>query len=848
MMAWRKVPLLSDWIPFEDFLSDKAILLGDGSAYAAFDIAGRSAETADVIDLNRWLDELNGLLKNICDNRVVYTTKLCRGEIDAVEFATSDCDIPFVSDLDVNYKERLLSNTLYFNKLYVTIQYRPTKPAGEWIGDAVQNRMAKTESADDSAQDRLQHLERICAVVEDQLAPYGPRRLGMVQRGHAMFNEIAEAEVFAMTGVWRSVPMTTGRIGNTMFSEDVTFHYEHIEIRGPGWTTVAAHLGMKEYPAQTWPGIFNSLLAAPYRLTLQQSFRMMEQSEGQDVITRKQNRMVWGNDKAYKQLAGLSVAANDLQSGDFVMGDHNLTLCLFADRTGGGPPFYERLVRALRDSGLPPTMLDIAETTLQSVLGRPDTNPLANVVNAAWRGLGDSGCTVARENKALMAAWLSMAGGNHKHRVRPGAISSRNYAAMNPLYGYRDGEKLSRWGEPIAITRTTGGTPYRYHWHDGEGDSAVGNTFVSGEMGSGKSTGVGFLLGMTAARIQAQGGTVIGLDHKRGWNALFHAMGGGYGILGGGEAYFAPMKALPNTPRSLEFLTDLLRGCIKQGGWRELTAEENRRLALGIEEVMKNDPADRWIGEVQAFLSEGDRGGEGAGARLKPWCHGEELGWVLDAPRDKVDMDGPLNGFDTTRLLESPRARGPSMAYLFFRIEMRLDGRPILIGIDEGWRALEEPEFKAPINKSGRTIRSKNGVLVFITQSPSDAVKSGIAESLIEQCPNQMHFSNPRASRSDYIDGLKRTQGEYEALMSIQKGSGQFLLCKGSVSSIQQLPLHGMSDKLAILSASEQSLRAIDQIPEDVRADPVRFVSEFHRIRKLRKTQVGYVAREGVMA
>ncbi|RYF10895.1 MAG: hypothetical protein EOO40_04290 [Deltaproteobacteria bacterium] len=211
-------------------------------------------------------------------------------------------------------------------------------------------------------------------------------------------------------------------------------------------------------------------------------------------------------------------------------------------------------------------------------------------------------------------------------------------------------------------------------------------------------------------------------------------------------------------------------------------------------------------------------------------------------------MNGLLNGFDTTRLLDHPRARGPAMAYLFFRVEMRLDGRPLLIPIDEGWRAMDVPEFKEPINKSGRTIRSKNGVLVFITQSPSDAINSGIAQSLIEQCPNQLHFSNPRASREDYVQGLKRTHGEYDALMGIQKGSGQFLLCKGAESSIQQLPLHALGDDLALLSASEQSLRIVDEIPADVRADPYLFRAEFHRRRSQRRPQVGYQALEGVAA
>jgi DNA helicase HerA-like ATPase len=60
------------------------------------------------------------------------------------------------------------------------------------------------------------------------------------------------------------------------------------------------------------------------------------------------------------------------------------------------------------------------------------------------------------------------------------------------------------------------------------------------------------------------------------------------------------------------------------------------------------------------------------------------------------------------------------MTYLFHRIALLLDGEPVLIPIDEGWRALLDETFRPNIEKQLRTIRSKNGAVVFITQSPRD--------------------------------------------------------------------------------------------------------------------------------
>jgi type IV secretion system protein VirB4 len=142
-----------------------------------------------------------------------------------------------------------------------------------------------------------------------------------------------------------------------------------------------------------------------------------------------------------------------------------------------------------------------------------------------------------------------------------------------------------------------------------------------------------------------------------------------------------------------------------------MTEEEGRRLSVALHTVMRLRPELRNIGEIRAFF---DGSAEGAGARLEKWIWGNELGWVIDAPVNTVAMTN-LMGLDTTYLLANPRARGPAMSVLFHYIDLMLDGTPILISIDEGWRALEDDVFRPALAAKIRTIRSKGGVIVFIT-------------------------------------------------------------------------------------------------------------------------------------
>lgn len=817
-------PLLGAQVPLEGHLTDQVLRLSDDGAYAMFEVQGLPAETADDAALAAHLAQLHSVWLNIAAaDRLVVSTYLCRSLADPAAMPPPDGRLTsFARGLAASYRDRLLDGLLYENRLFLGLHLRPLISSSEWWA----RRRARKHGAGDLGEraiDRARTLSRLCDWLATELAEYGLRRLGVVQRGRQMFSEIAEAQAFAATGVWRPVALSTGRLGAAMFAEEVAFHYETVELRGPGYTQYVALLSLKEYPALTWPGLLADIERAPFRCTLTQHFEPLSRSAGISVLTRKQNKMVWAGDKARSQIAELDDAADRVASGRMGMGAHCLSLAVFADRAGSALPWYRRFAEALRAAGLGPVAAARVEAALDDATGGPARIPLDEVANAAWKTLANCGASVARENRALMAAWLSQLAGNHRLRLRPGACSTRNFAAFAPLHGPARGRSRSRWGAPILMLRTSAGTAYPFHWHDGEGDDAVGNTLITGETGSGKTTLVGALIAGTAGRAD-----VIGLDHKQGWRVLFGHLGAPYAVMGGGQPMFAPLQALTPTPGNLDFLFELFRGCIRQGGWRALSPEEERLLALGLHTVMENPPEHRRLAEVAAFLAPAVAV-EGAGARLLTWCWGQELGWVLDAPRDALDLAGGLLGLDATEVLTNARAAPPTLLYLFHRIGLHLDGRRrLLLPVDEGWRVLEDPAFYRPIAAQLRTIRSKNGVVVFITQSPADAANSPIAAELLEQCPNQIHLPNPRASEADYVGRLKRTPGEFAALRGLQKGSGQFLLCKGRDSLIAELPLRGLP-QLPALAASEAALRRYEAIPAEVRTDPRRLEAEYRR-------------------
>ena len=85
------------------------------------------------------------------------------------------------------------------------------------------------------------------------------------------------------------------------------------------------------------------------------------------------------------------------------------------------------------------------------------------------------------------------------------------------------------------------------------------------------------------------------------------------------------------------------------------------------------------------------------------------------------------------------------LSYLFHRIGDRLDGRPTLLIIDEGWLALDDDAFAEQLREWLKTLRKKNASVIFATQSLSDIDGSAIAPAIIESCPTRLLLPNERA-------------------------------------------------------------------------------------------------------
>ncbi|OYV54190.1 MAG: type IV secretion system protein VirB4, partial [Acidocella sp. 21-58-7] len=396
-------------------------------------------------------------------------------------------------------------------------------------------------------------------------------------------------------------------------------------------------------------------------------------AQAQDRLSLKSAQMLGAQDKAVSQIAGLEEAADALASNEFVMGAHHLSLAVYGDS-------------------------------------------LAAVEEHAGRARGrlaDAGAVVVEERLGLEAAFWSQLPGNLEWRTRPGAINSRNFAGLSSFDNFPAGEQTGHWGAPIARFRTDGGTAYDYVPHVADaiarfrtdGGTAydyvphvadVAMTIIFGPIGSGKTALLMFLLAMFEQAMvdestpSGRDGSVVFFDKDRGGELLVRATGGTYLELRRGEASgLAPLRGLKDTEADRDFLRGWLIALVQSDGKGGLNPEDEKRLERAITRQMNMPEELRSLAGLREFLGHADP--MGLGPRLEKWCRGNALGWAFDGERDEVRLDGAITGVDMSQLLEHEEVCAPAGAYLLYQVTQILDGRRVVLSIDEFRFYLKNP-------------------------------------------------------------------------------------------------------------------------------------------------------------
>jgi type IV secretion system protein VirB4 len=264
---------------------------------------------------------------------------------------------------------------------------------------------------------------------------------------------------------------------------------------------------------------------------------------------------------------------------------------------------------------------------------------------------------------------------------------------------------------------------------------------------------------------------------------------------------------------------------------RPLTVREEADLDQALQGTLKLPAPTRRLSRLLEFLDPTDP--EGMHARLRKWCSQEkgDYAWVFDNREDTlVPLLGQsaILGFDVTEFLDHDLTRGPVTMYLFHLVRRLLDGRRLVVWMDEFAKLLSDPSFESFAKDGLKTWRKLEGVAAFATQSPSDVLGSPIARTLVEQTPTKVFFPNDKATESDYVGGFGLTTQEYLLLKEgLEPGSRMFLIKQGHHSVVCELNLRGFEYELNVISGRIANIEIMNRLIADVGPDPTAWLPLF---------------------
>ena len=781
----------SEFVPDLHHIADNLVLLADGSLLAMIRVPAYPYELESMGARNIRRRQINDLIRGIADNNVVLSFHLCH-HLHVPPLKRGRFRSKFAHDLFEKYARNVLADRLVANDWFISVVVSP-RPSPVRLYHRLMALLGRP-AAVDAAETTVRQIGAIMQTLHAYFGQSGGQRLGLRRApdGH-LCSEIAEARRMIITGRWQPVPLTTGTLSASIYTDRVTCGTRGVRIDALDGERFAKTLALRDYPGEeTRTGQFSHLVKAQidqdgrpelFPFVMAQSFRFQAREEAAARLYLKLTRMLNAFDVQKRGMEKIDEVREEVVAGETVRGYHNFGLTVYGQ----------------------------------------DMEAVHRAAGAAGSAMNAGGVVpIAEDGGSFAAFWAMLPGAAKWLEGRSGSISSRNLTAMASLEGFPTGKAEGFWGRAIIRFATSGNTAYDLVPHVGD----IGHALFIGRSTSGKTL-LMVLLALALEQAMDADDRIFYLDKDQAAEPAIRATGGAYLTLKAGEASgLNPLRGLTNTASNCAFLEHWIAALMMADGRGALRDHTVKMLHRAVARQMRRPADKRSLGAVRAFLGFGD-GTDGS--RLDRWCEGGADGWLFDGGPDLVRVDANFIGFDLTQLF-GHAACSHVAAYLLQRIRELIDGRRITVICDEVRFYLLNEMFAEAIKDFSLTLRKKNGQLWIAAQEPSHFINSTIGPDLANQAQTMWVYAARDAEEADY-ERLGFTAAMYRAITQTMPTLPYrcVLLKRDTGSAILRTELADMPDEIDVLSGRETTVRMIPSIRAQVGDDPEAFTAEFIR-------------------
>jgi type IV secretion/conjugal transfer VirB4 family ATPase len=699
----RKPQSLADFLPWAALVAPGIVLNKDGSFQRTARFRGPDLDSATQAELVGATARLNNALRRLGSGWAIFVEAQRN---PAHHYPSSRFPDPVSALVDLERKAQFEEEGAHFESAYfLTLLFLPPEDeaagAESWL---YEGRSSET-SATAALSAFVDRTDRVLQLLE-----------GFAPEAEWLSDSETLTYLHSCVSTKRHsvrVPETPMHLDAILVDESLTGGLE--PRLGNAHLRVLTIMG---FPSSTYPGVLDELnrLAFPYRWSTRAI--TLDKTDATKILTRI--RRQW----FAKRKSVFAILKEVMTNEASVLLDtdaHNKSLDAdVALQDLGSDLIGESYVTATltvwdENPGLADEKLRLAEKVIQ---GR-DFSCMVETVNA-------------------IEAWLGSLPGHVYANVRQPPISTLNLAHMIPLSAVWAGPLADAHldAPPLLLAKTEGSTPFRFSLHVGD----VGHTLVVGPTGAGKSV----LLALMALQFRRyERAQIFVFDFGGSARVATLAMGGDWNDLGGALAEDAvdpvALQPLARVDENAEraFASEWLAAILARENVTVMP-DVKEHLWSALSSLASAPIGERTLTGLSVLLQS-----KSLKRALQPFCLGGPHGRLLDSETEYVGR-ADIQTFETEGLIGSSAAPAV-LAYLFHRIEGRLDGAPSLIIIDEGWLALDDKGFSSQLREWLKTLRKKNASVVFATQSLADIETSPIAPAIVESCPTRIFLPNERA-------------------------------------------------------------------------------------------------------
>ncbi len=701
----RKPQGLADFLPWAALVAPGVVANKDGSFQRTARFRGPDLDSATAAELVSTTSRLNGALRRLGSGWAIFVEAQ---RIPANRYPRSRFPDPASALVEMERRAQFEEEGAHFESAYfLTFCWLPPADAADraegWLYEGREDRAGADGRA--ALSGFIDRTDRVLALVE-----------GFMPEAAWLSDEETLTYLHSTVSTRRHsvrVPETPMHLDAILVDEPLAGGLE--PRLGSAHLRTLTVLG---FPSRTWPGLLDDLnrLAFPYRWCVRAV--SLDKTDATKVLTRI--RRQW-----FAKRKSIAAIVKEVMTNES---------SVLMDSDASNKAADADL--ALQELGS--DLIGQVYVTATVTVWDEDARIADERLRQVEKTIQGRDFTAIRESVNAVEAWLGSLPGQLYANVRQPPISTLNLAHMMPFSAVWAGPQRDEHFDapPLFVAKTEGSTPFRFSLHVGD----VGHTLVVGPTGAGKSV----LLAVMAMQFRRyERAQVFAFDFGGSIRAAALAMGGDWHDLGGSlsEDTAEPVALQPlariHLPEERGWAAEWIAAILAREKV-SVTPEVKEHLWSALGSLASAPVNERTLTGLTVLLQS-----QALKRALQPYCLNGPWGRLLDADAERLG-EAEVQAVETEGLIGTGAAAAV-LAYLFHRIEDRLDGRPTLLIVDEGWLALDDEGFSGQLREWLKTLRKKNASVVFSTQSLADIDNSAIAPAIIESCPTRVFLANERA-------------------------------------------------------------------------------------------------------